>query len=73
MNEITLESLAQRLAIVEAKLAEKETTTNDPTWWTALGSVKNDEAYQSIIAEGRAIREAERAAARQEEEENLPK
>ncbi len=66
MPEITLESLAARLAAVERQLAER--TAAPPRakdWRRTVGMFDDDPGFEDVIAEGRAIREAERASARQ--------
>jgi hypothetical protein len=69
MPEITLESLAARLAAVERQLAEKTAAPRPKDWRRTVGMFDDDPEFKEVIAEGRAIREAERESARREEGE----
>jgi len=67
MPEITLEALAARLDAVERKLAEHEgAAARKKDWRRTVGMFDDDPDFRrEVIAEGQAIREAEREAARQ--------
>jgi hypothetical protein len=61
----TLESLARRVAELEARLAVVEEKTPKKDWRSVIGLFKDDrEGILEIIEEGRRIREADREAAR---------
>ncbi|MFT3880376.1 MAG: hypothetical protein QM703_12030 [Gemmatales bacterium] len=62
----TLESLAQRLDAVEQALSlhQNGTTTSTQDWWDVVGISKGSKILPLIEAEGKAIRERERAIAR---------
>jgi hypothetical protein len=66
MPEITLESLAARLAAVERQLAEQTAAPPPRTkdWRRTVGTMENNEFTRAMLAEIEAAREAERAAAR---------
>jgi hypothetical protein len=70
MPEITLESLAARLAVVEQRLASL-TTVVPPVrdWRTVVGVSEDNEFTRAMYAEIEAQREAERKAAREGIEE----
>ncbi len=67
MPEITLESLAARLEAVEKQLAERKADSKEPRkkdWRRTVGMFDDDPDFlREVIAEGQAIREAEREAA----------
>lgn len=73
MPEVTLEGLAARLAVVEQELAElksNEKPRPKNAWRSMVGMFDQDpEFMRQVIAEGQAIRDAERAAARNGTEE----
>jgi hypothetical protein len=71
MAELTLESLAKRIEVLEKKLAEQgPPPTPNQAWLKVVGMFDDDpEFIQQVIAEGQAIREAERKAARGENAE----
>ena len=72
MPEVTLESLAARVAELEQKLAAQNVTADD--WRSVVGLTGDSEVMAEIIAEGRAYREALRAEAEAEADaEGLPK
>ena len=73
MQEVTLESLAKRVEALEQAIKNQEHQTAGRDWWNVVGTIKDDEFMRSIVAEGRAIREAEREAANREAEEELEK
>jgi hypothetical protein len=66
MAEITLESLAGELAEVRREIAilkAKDATKPLQAWRASIGMFDTDPAFmEQVIAEGRAIREAERTA-----------
>ena len=64
---ITLESLAHRVAALEAALLNKHEPKKD--WRRSLGIAGDSELMKQIDEEGRKIREADREAARRGEEE----
>jgi hypothetical protein len=70
MSDMSMESFAARLEAVERKIARLEAkgpTKPKNAWRRRVGMFDADpEVMRDIIAEGRAIREAERAAAREE-------
>ena len=70
MDDLTLESLAKRVEALEQTVANQSVPTKRRDWWNVVTMVKDDEFMRAIDAEGRAIREAEREAARQEGEDS---
>lgn len=66
MAEITLESLAARLAVVEKQLAEQQAAVPSRTkdWRRTVGMFAENDFIKELDAECTAIREAERAAAK---------
>ena len=67
MPEITLESLAARLAAVERQLAEqKAAPTRTKDWRRVVGMFDSDPGFLDVIREAEAIREADQAAGRAE-------
>ena len=68
MNELTLEALAKRIEALEKQFAERcEESTAKKDWRSTVGMFDSDpEFMQQVFAEGQAIREAERKAAREE-------
>jgi hypothetical protein len=70
MPELTLESLAARVAELERLIASSKTVipaTRD--WRSVVGMFPDDEFNRAWIAETEAIREADRKAARERHEE----
>ena len=65
MPELTLESLAARVAELERKLAAAPTPPTNPPWLSLVGSMEDNEFTRDMIAEMEAIREADRQAARE--------
>ena len=64
MLDLTLESLARRVEVLEKKMAESHAPKG---WVSAVGMFDADpELMQQIIAEAAAAREAERRAANEE-------
>ena len=66
MSEMSLESLAKRVEALEKKLSEHQAAAAVPAkdWRSVVGMFDGSEAMKQVIAEGHAIREAEREAAR---------
>ena len=64
MSELTLESLARRLADVERRLNEKQ-ATSAKDWRIAAGMFTGREFSKIVDEEGRKIREADREEGRQ--------
>ena len=70
MSEVTLESLAERVAALEKDLAEqKAKSARKKDWRRTVGKFTGNEFMKQIDAEGQAIREADRQAAREEHAE----
>lgn len=65
MPELTLESLAARVAELERKLAAAPPQPTNPPWLAMVGSMGDNEFTRQWIAEMEAIREADRQAARE--------
>ena len=63
MPELTLELLAKRIEELERKLAQRELPQKD--WRLCVGMFTGNELMKQIDAEGEAIREADRKAARE--------
>jgi len=68
MAELTLEGLAKRVEELERVLALNPAPLPQKDWRTAVGMLGDDEFIHQLIAEGQAIREAERKAARESDE-----
>ncbi len=66
MPELTLEALAKRLEAVEKELAELKRPAGEKDWRRVAGMFTGSEFMKQVDAEGQAIREAERKAAREE-------
>ena len=70
MSEVTLESLAERVAALEKDLAERKAkSARKKDWRRTGGKFTGNEFMKQIDAEGQAIREADRQAAREEHAE----
>ncbi len=67
MNELTLESLAQRVEALERLVAQPAPRKKD--WRRVVGMFGDSEFMKRVDAEGQAIREAEREEARRAENE----
>ena len=65
MSELTLESLARRLADVERRLNERQ-ATSAKDWRIAAGMFTGREFSKIADEEGRKIREADREEARRD-------
>jgi hypothetical protein len=61
--ELTLESLAARVAELERQLAARTSPSPKPAWWDAVGMMEDNESTRSMLAEMEAASEAEREAA----------
>ena len=66
MNEITLESLAQRIEALERALELGPPRTGKNAWLGVVGMFADSDFMRKVDEEGRKIREAERAQAQQE-------
>jgi hypothetical protein len=60
MSAPTLEELAQRLDAVEKTLAQMALPSRAKNWRRVVGLFSEDEFMKQVIAEGNAIREADR-------------
>lgn len=71
MPEQTLETVIKRVEALEKRLAEMDTQqVPKKDWRSAVGMFDDDpEFMQQVLAEAQAIREAERKAAREGNEE----
>jgi hypothetical protein len=67
MNDLTLESLAKRVEALEQALAAKPPRTATKDWHKVVGMFRDSEFMREVDEECLRSREAERAAARQEE------
>jgi hypothetical protein len=65
MSELTLESLAKRVDELEQKLARLTQQPPAKDWRQSVGMFADSEFSRQVDAEGRAIREADRKAARE--------
>lgn len=71
MTDPTLEEIAKRLEAVEKQLAAQAATNAPPKkdWRRSVGMFTGSEFMKDVDAEGAAIREAERKAAREGQSE----
>ncbi len=67
MEEVTLESLAKRVAALETQLAARPAEARPDDWWSVVGMFAGSEFHDSVVAEGAAIRQAERDAIARED------
>ena len=67
MNDVTLESLATRVAALELAINGSNKSSRNKDWRGSLGMFRGSEVMRQVDAEGRAIREAERELARRED------
>ena len=66
MAEPTLESLAKRIEVLERELAEQRLqTVRKKDWRRTVGMFTGNDFMKQVDAEGEAIREADRDAARE--------
>lgn len=66
MNDLTLESLARRVEALERAVGIQPPPAHDDRWLRVVGMFGDSEFSRQVDEEGRKIREAERAQARQE-------
>ncbi len=66
MNEITLESLAQRVEALEHALAVRPVPPDKKDWQRVVGMFAGSDFMKQVDEEGRKIREAERVQAQEE-------
>jgi hypothetical protein len=67
MDEVTLESLARRVEALERALDLKPAAARLKSWRRVVGMFGDSEFMRQVDAEGKALREAERAEARRAE------
>jgi hypothetical protein len=67
MNELTLESLAKRVEVLESALNTKSTGTRKKDWRKVVGMFNDSEFMRQVDDECQRAREAEREAARNED------
>jgi hypothetical protein len=63
MSELTLEALAKRIESLEKKVDQLTPPTKD--WRSVVGLFEGSDFMRQVDEEGRAIREADRQAARE--------
>jgi len=63
MSELTLEALARRIESLEKQLADLTRSQKD--WRSVVGMFEGSDFMRQVDEEGRAIREADRQAARE--------
>jgi len=67
MNDLTLESLAKRVEVLEKAIAMKGSNRSHKDWRKVLGMFGDSEFIREVDEECLRMREAEREAARREE------
>jgi hypothetical protein len=67
MNDLTLESLANRVAALEKEIATKRPDQSRKDWRKVIGMFRDSEFMRKVDEECLRIREAEREAARRGE------
>jgi hypothetical protein len=67
MSELTLESLAERVAALEKEMATKRRNQSRKDWRKVVGMFRDGEFMRKVDEECLRIREAEREAARRGE------
>lgn len=67
MSELTLESLAKRVAALETALAAKEPNRPPKDWRKVVGMFRDSDFMREVDEECLRLREKEREAARREE------
>ena len=72
MSELTLESLAKRVEVLETALAAKGLDRSPKDWRRVVGMFADSDFMRQVDEEGRKTREAERAQARQEPAATAP-
>ena len=65
-NNLTLESLAKRVEALERAVGIQPPSADNNRWLRVVGMFGDSEFMRQVDEEGRKIREAERAQARQE-------
>jgi hypothetical protein len=65
MSEVTLESLARRVEVLERALALKQEHGRSKDWRRVVGMFGDSDFMRQVDSEGQALREAERAEAQQ--------
>jgi hypothetical protein len=66
VNDVTLESLAQRVEAIERALELKPLPAARDAWQDVVGMFAGSDFMHQVDEEGRKIRETERAQAKQE-------
>lgn len=69
MPTVTLESLAQRLDVVEKAIARLAAPNRPKDWRRVVGMFSDNEFMKRVILEGREIRDADRKIAEQESQD----
>ena len=72
MQTLTLEALAQRLEVVEKQVAQLSEPQRAKDWRRVVGMFDGSEFMKQVIAEGRAIRQADREAAQGDAADRQP-
>jgi hypothetical protein len=67
MNDLTLESLAKRVAALEEEMATKRPDRSRKDWRKVVGMFRDSEFMRKVDEECERMREAEREAARRGE------
>ncbi len=67
MNDLTLESLAKRVAALEKEMATKRPDQSRKDWRKVVGMFRDSEFMRKVDEECQRTREAEREAARRGE------
>ncbi len=67
MNDLTLESLAKRVAALEKEMATKRLDQSRKDWRKVVGMFRDSEFMRKVDEECLRVREAEREAARRGE------
>ena len=67
MNDLTLESLAKRVEVLEKAIATKKPDPSRKDWRKVVGMFRDSEFMREVDEECLRMREAEREAARREE------
>jgi hypothetical protein len=67
--DATLETLAKRVEILEQQVGRLTSGNGVKDWRRAVGIFADSEFIHKVVAEGRAIREADRQSAREGEPE----
>ena len=67
MSPVTLESLAQRVEMLERAMSQRLSPSRQKDWRRVVGMFGDSEFMRQVDSEGQAIREAERAEAQRAE------